>query len=99
MREAVGTSLLVIAINSAAGFLGHLGRGHLDGGTIVVLTMAAVAGALAGERFARDVSTPSLRRGFGLVVVAVGIAVMLKDRLGLPFRLHNADTALAHSGN
>lgn len=53
MREAVGTSLLVIAINSAAGFLGHLGSGQLDVSLIAGLTAAAVAGALVGERIAR----------------------------------------------
>lgn len=82
MREAVGTSLLVIAINSAAGFVGHLGRGQLDLGLVAGLTTAAVAGALVGERFARGISTLKLRRGFGAIVVAVGIAVVLAGGLG-----------------
>ncbi|MET0793810.1 MAG: sulfite exporter TauE/SafE family protein, partial [Polyangiaceae bacterium] len=60
MREAVGTSLFVIAINSAAGFVGHLGRGQLDVSLIVALTAAAVVGALVGERFAGQVSTTKL---------------------------------------
>ncbi len=80
MREAVGTSLLVIAINSAAGFIGHLGGGHLDVSLIAALTVAAIAGALVGERFARRVSTSKLRRGFGLVVV--GVAVVLAGGFG-----------------
>lgn len=82
MREAVGTSLLVIAINSAAGFVGHLGGGQLDAGLIAVLTAAAVAGALVGERLARHVSTIKLRRGFGLVVVVVGVTVVLAGGFG-----------------
>jgi hypothetical protein len=82
MREAVGTSLLVIAINSAAGFVGHLGGGQLDAGLIAVLTAAAVAGALVGERVARHVSTLKLRRGFGLIVVAVGVTVVLAGGFG-----------------
>lgn len=82
MREAVGTSLLVIAINSAAGFVGHVGSGQLDAGLIAALTLAAVAGALVGERLARHVSTIKLRRGFGLVVVAVGVAVVLASGFG-----------------
>lgn len=82
MREAVGTSLLVIAVNSGAGFIGHLGSGRLDPNLIAVLTAAAVAGALVGERFARQVSTTKLRRGFGLLVLAVGITVVLAGRFG-----------------
>jgi uncharacterized membrane protein YfcA len=73
LREAIGTSLLVIAVNSAAGFVGHLGEGQLDAGLTVMLTSAAVAGALAGERVARLVSTARLRRGLGFIVIAVGI--------------------------
>jgi len=77
MRKAVGTSLSVIAINSAAGFLGHLDSSHLDLTLAAPLTAAAVAGALVGERVARHVSANKLRRAFGLVVVAVGLTVAL----------------------
>jgi uncharacterized membrane protein YfcA len=77
MREAVGTSLLVIAINSTAGFVGHLGDDRLDAGLVALLTAAAIPGALVGERVARRVSTIRLRRGFGLLVIAVGATLVL----------------------
>jgi uncharacterized membrane protein YfcA len=77
VRQAVGTSLLVIAANSAAGFTGHLAGGQLDFGLIGFLTAAAVAGALAGERVARQASTNKLRRGFGLLVIVVGLTVTI----------------------
>lgn len=75
MREAVGTSLLVIAINSAAGLLGHLGKEHFDLRLAAMLTALAVVGALSGERSARGTSLERLRRGFALFVIAVGLAV------------------------
>lgn len=81
LRKAVGTSLFVIAINSVAGFAGHLGGGQLDLGLIVVLTSAAVVGALAGERVARRVSPAKLRRGFGLVVIVVGLAMTITSSI------------------
>lgn len=84
MREAVGTSLLVIAINSAAGFIGHLGGGQLNTTLITLLTGAAVIGALVGERIARHVSNTKLRRGFGLIVIVVGVTVALAGGLGSP---------------
>lgn len=61
LREAIGTSLLVIAINSAAGFAGHVGAGRLDFGLVGALTIAAVLGAVAGERIARMAAAPSHR--------------------------------------
>lgn len=75
MRKAVGTSLLIIAINSAAGFVGHMGTGALNLRLVAALTIAAVLGAVVGERTGRAVSTAKLRRGFAAFVIAVGIAV------------------------
>jgi uncharacterized protein len=75
-RQAVGTSLWVIAINSAAGFVGHLDVGRISFGLVGILTSAATVGALVGERVARGVATTKLRRSFGLLVIAVGITVV-----------------------
>jgi uncharacterized membrane protein YfcA len=75
MREAVGTSLLVIAINSTAGFLGHLGADRLNLQLVVPFTIAAVIGGAIGERVACSLSLNKLRRGFALFVIAVGVAV------------------------
>ena len=97
MRRAVGTSLLVIAINSAAGFLGHLGGGGLDLGLIAVLTAAAVAGAVVGERVARHLSTSKLRRGFGLIVIVVGVTVVLAGRFGSSARPRHERPALTRT--
>jgi hypothetical protein len=81
MRQAVGTSLLVIAINSAAGFVGHLGGDQMNFGLIGLLTFAAAAGSLAGERLARGVSTTKLRRTFGLLVIAVSLTIMIASTI------------------
>jgi uncharacterized membrane protein YfcA len=90
LRRAVGTSLLVIAINSAAGFAGHLAGGQLELGLLGLLTTAAVAGALLGERLARRISTIRLRRGFGLLVIVVGLLVTIQRAL-------SANEARAHA--
>ncbi len=82
MRAAVGTSLFVIALNSAAGFLGHLDGGQLDFALIGSLTVAAVLGAVIGERLARDISPKRLRRGFAALVVAVGCASAVRAAFG-----------------
>ncbi len=82
VRRAVGTSLLVIAINSVAGFVGHATASPLDLPLIGLLTAAAVAGALMGERLARQLSTTSLRRGFGLLVIVVGLVVVAASAFG-----------------
>ena len=73
MHLAVGTSLLVIALNSAAGFVGHMGESHLPLSPTAAFTAAAVAGTFAGERFARRVRAERLRRTFAYFVILVAV--------------------------
>ena len=75
MREAVGTSLLVIAINSAAGFVGHLDSDGMSLPLVAGFTVVAVMGGMIGERMSRALSIARLRRGFALFVITVGMAV------------------------
>lgn len=82
MRAAVGTSLFVIAINSAAGFVGHLDDGRLDFPLLAMLTAMALIGALVGERTTRHVSVDRLRGSFALFVIVVGVAVAVVTCLG-----------------
>ncbi len=49
MRQAVGTSLVVIAMNSLAGFLGHLQGPPIDIQVVVIFVVAGLAGALVGR--------------------------------------------------
>jgi uncharacterized membrane protein YfcA len=82
IRRAVGTSLVVIALNSAAGFVGHIGRGDLHLGQTALFTAVSVAGALAGEQLASRVSADQLRRGFAAFVVVVGLVVAGRTLIG-----------------
>ena len=82
MREAVGTSLLVIAINAAAGFIGHLDAVALNLELVASFAVAAVVGGMIGARVARSLSIAKLRRGFALFVIAVGIAVASSTAIG-----------------
>ncbi|MFB6819723.1 sulfite exporter TauE/SafE family protein [Streptomyces sp. NPDC056347] len=79
MASAVGTSLLVIIVNSAAALATRLTTPTvLDWATIAPFTAAAVLGAWDGKRLAAKVSTAALQRIFGVVLLAVA-AFMLVD--------------------
>jgi uncharacterized membrane protein YfcA len=80
MREAVGTSLLVIAMNSASGFAGYLGTVELDWSFLTGFTAAAVAGALAGTVLAAHVPQALLKRAFGVFLLAMGGFVLFRNR-------------------
>ncbi|QQM39993.1 sulfite exporter TauE/SafE family protein [Streptomyces liliifuscus] len=79
MREAVGTSLLVITVNSLAALVMRAGTADgLDWAVIAPFAGAAILGAWDGKRLAAKVSGPTLQRVFALVLLAVA-ALMLID--------------------
>lgn len=74
MGLAVGTSLLVITLNSVTGVLGRLGTDlQLDWSLIVVFTVAAVLSSLVGGRVGRHLDPALLQRGFAVMLLLVGI--------------------------
>jgi uncharacterized membrane protein YfcA len=86
MRQAVGTSLLVIALNSAAGFGGYIGTVDIDWTFLARFTAVTIAGALVGAAMASRVPVTALRRAFAVFLLAVGGVVLYKNReaLGIP---------------
>ena len=84
MPVAVGTSLLVIAINSAAALAARLG-GHvsLDWPLLGVFTVAALAGTLAGSRVASRVDASRLTAAFTVLLVAVAAYSLTRSLPGL----------------
>jgi uncharacterized protein len=84
MPAAVGTSLLVIAINSAAALAARLGgQVHLDWPLLGVFMLAALAGALAGNRIASRVDAARLTAAFTTLLVAVAIYTLCRSVPGL----------------
>jgi uncharacterized membrane protein YfcA len=72
MRLAVGTSLAIIAATSVMGVAAHLLVGRApDPGVTAAMTVACVAGALAGGALAARVPQRVLGRAFTALVVAV----------------------------
>jgi uncharacterized membrane protein YfcA len=74
MPVAVGTSLLVIALNSGVALLARLGSStHLDGPLLATFTVAAIAGSFAGNRIASKVDPVRLMRSFTALLVVVAV--------------------------
>jgi hypothetical protein len=80
MRQAIGTSLVVIAMNTTTGFLGHLGTEPLDWRVIGWFTLAASGGIVVGTRLVRHVSTTALRQGFAVMLLAIAALLIWQNR-------------------
>lgn len=79
MPAAVGTSLLVIAMQTLAGFTGHLSSVSIDWRLAAAVTAAATLGSLAGGRVAGRIPADLLRRAFGWFVVVMGVFVLAQQ--------------------
>jgi uncharacterized protein len=83
MPVAVGTSLLVIAINSAAALAVRLGgHVHLAWPLLGVFTVTALAGALAGSRVASRVGASRLTAAFAVLLIAVAAYSLIRSLPG-----------------
>jgi uncharacterized membrane protein YfcA len=78
--DAVGTSLAVIAVNCASGFLGRLSSaGSIQWLATLAFTAVAISGSFAGAAMARRLSTQALRRSFAAFVIAVAVFVVARN--------------------
>jgi len=80
MQQAVGTSLVIIMMNSAAGVIGHLGEATLDVRMVVVFVIAGLLGTYIGARLTHWLKPEQLRQAFALFVIGLA-AVLLMDNL------------------
>jgi uncharacterized membrane protein YfcA len=78
MKEAVGTSLIILALKSVTGFAGYVGNVPIDWNLLISFTIAASIGILAGSYLNQFVSAKQLEKGFGYFVLAVAIFVLIR---------------------
>lgn len=83
MSVAVGTSLLVIALNSGVALLARAGQGAFDWEVIGPFTLTAVAGSLVGKKIAERVANNTLTRAFAVLLVLVAGYVAVRAGLAL----------------
>lgn len=79
MKQAVGTSLLIIAAKSLIGFTGDLGKQTMDWTLLSSVTALAIIGIFAGSLLSKRVSVDSLKKGFGWFVLVMGLYIIIKE--------------------
>jgi uncharacterized protein len=76
VRSAIGTSILVIAMNTLAALAGHLPHLSVHWGVAAYLGVAETLGGLLGVRFVERVSVKVLRRGFAGLMLAAAVFLL-----------------------
>ncbi|MES2332886.1 MAG: sulfite exporter TauE/SafE family protein [Bacteroidota bacterium] len=79
MKDAIGTSLLIIAMNSLFGFAGDLFHHQFDWALLLPITAIAVTGTFIGRRLGQDLSGEKLKKWFGWFVLAIGIYIIIHE--------------------
>lgn len=83
MPQAIGTSLLVIAINSAVALVARLATTSIDWAVTAPFTVSAIAGVLAGGRVADRIDATRSLRWFSALLVAVAVYTAVDAGLAL----------------
>lgn len=84
MKQAVGTSLIIIAMNSLAGFLGHLSDFSVDAALLAIFIIAGIVGTNLGTRLARRADPRILRQLFAIFVIGLGLFLLVDNVSKLP---------------
>ena len=71
VRQAVGSSLLIITLNSLSGFAGYIGQVAIDWSLVGVFTSVAAVGAILGTRLNRYVPQVRIKQGFALLILVL----------------------------
>jgi hypothetical protein len=79
MKQAVGTSLLIIAAKSLIGFLGDLSHTTVDWSLLSKVTGLAVVGIFVGNYFSKKIDGTILKKSFGWFVLILGIYIIIKE--------------------
>ncbi len=79
MPEAVGTSLLVIGVNSAIALLGRIATSHVQWSIAIPFTIAGLLGSLVGRRISDKVPVRTLAKSFVVLLLVVGAYVAIKS--------------------
>ena len=82
MREAVGTSLLVIAVLAIPTLATHWALGHIDWSVAAAFALGAVPASAISARLAHQVTGATLRRAFGLSLIGFGLAFVIYRLVG-----------------
>ena len=84
MKAAVGTSLLVISMNSASGFVGYVGKVNIPWGLAMLFIAPAVVGGFIGTHLMRFVPQDTLRRLFAAFLVAMAVFILYQNKGAIP---------------
>lgn len=79
VREAVGTSLFIITLNSLVGFLGDITHRTIDWNLVLPFSGLAILGLVAGQNLNQSIKPETIKKIFGFLVLITGIVILWSE--------------------
>jgi uncharacterized membrane protein YfcA len=81
MKQAVGTSLVIIAAKSLIGFFGESPETQIDYIFLLKISAFAISGIFIGTTLSKKVDGAKLKPAFGWFVLVMGIYIIIKETI------------------
>ncbi|PKP51435.1 MAG: permease [Bacteroidetes bacterium HGW-Bacteroidetes-12] len=79
MKMAIGTTLLIVTLNSAFGFYGSTFHIEIDWKLLFFFSLFSLAGMLIGNIISKKIDGDKLKKGFGWFVLIAGVLILIKE--------------------
>jgi hypothetical protein len=83
IKKAIGTSLVIITLNSLIGFADDVTHHEMNWPLLLKITAISVIGVLIGSVIGQKIDGGFLKKGFGWFVLLMGIYILLHELIGL----------------
>lgn len=81
MKVAIGTSLVIISLNSLIGFFSSMNSVDINWNFLMTISGISILGILIGTELSKKISGKKLKPVFGYFILAMGIYIIIKEVL------------------
>ena len=79
MKKAVGTSLIIVTINSLIGFMGDVQTLEIEWVFLLTFTLISIIGILIGGFLSKFIQSEKLKKSFGFFVLIMAVYIIYKE--------------------
>lgn len=79
MKKAVGTSLIIVTINSLIGFIGDVQNFEIEWVFLLTFTLISILGIVLGVFLSKFISGAKLKKSFGYFVLIMAVYIIYKE--------------------
>ncbi|MCW3161635.1 sulfite exporter TauE/SafE family protein [Chryseobacterium oryctis] len=79
MKVAIGTSLVIVSLNSLIGFFSAMNHSEIDWSLLISISVIAIIGIIIGSYLSKKIDGKKLKPAFGWFVLIMGIYIIIKE--------------------